>query len=190
MIELVRPKAFVPIHGTFNHLVRHAELARELGIGQVEIFEDGEPLELLPQGGLVRAEPVRHGRVPVDGTTGVSELVLRDRRALRSGFALAVLVLDSERGELVVPPQVVARGVGDERNFPALWALASEAVQESFELCPYKIRRDPQAVRETASRALRRFLARTIDRRPTSLAVVIQIPLENGGPEPVDDEEI
>lgn len=188
MLELVRPRAFVPIHGTFNHLVRHAELARELGTEQVMIFEDGEPVELTEDGRLRRSEPVRSGRVPVDGTMGVSELVLRDRRNLRSGFALAVLALDTERGELVVPPQVVARGVGDERNFPALWSLASEAVAEAVALCPFKVRRDPQAVRETAARALRRFLSRTIDRRPTSLAVVVELPLEGAADDLMEDD--
>jgi len=176
LIKLVKPRAFVPIHGAYHHLVRHAKLARSLGVERVDVIEDGESVELVDGAGLTRGDPVTPtGRVHVDGTMGVSELVLRDRRSLRGGVALAVLALDLERGELVVPPQIVARGVGDERNFPSLWARAGEAVAEAIQLAPEKVRHDPTAVRDTASRALRRFLSRTIDRRPISLAVVVEL---------------
>lgn len=176
LLELVRPKAFVPVHGAYHHLALHAQLGRELGVRDVAVVEDGEPLELSADG-LVRRGTVNVGRVHVDGTMGVSELVLKDRRSLRSGVALAVLVLNLERGELVVPPQIIARGVGDERNFPSLWARASEAVREAVERAPLKIRRDPSAVRDTATRALRRYLSKTIDRRPISLSVVVELQL-------------
>jgi ribonuclease J len=177
LIELLCPRSFVPIHGAFHHLASHAQLARELGVEQVEVTEDGEPLELSANG-LRRLAPVNVGRVHVDGSMGVSELVLRDRRNLRNGVALAVLALDLERGELVVPPQIIARGVGDERNFPALWERASAAVQEAVQLSPLKVRRDPSQLRDTTSRALKRFLSRTIDRRPISLAVVVELSME------------
>lgn len=178
MLELVRPKSFVPIHGTYNHLVRHAELARELGVNEIELFENGEPLSLGAEG-LTRAAPVKSGRVYVDGTMGVSDLVLRDRRNLRSGFAVVVVTMDSERHELLLPPEVVARGVGDERNFPSLWSRASEAVADSVEGSSFKVRSDPLALRDVASRSLKRFLSRTTDRRPTSLAVVVELPHES-----------
>lgn len=177
MIELLQPRAFIPVHGAFHHLALHAALAREIGVGQVEVIEDGEPVELGP-GGLARVDPVDTGRVHVDGSMGVSELVLRDRRSLRNGVALVALALDLERGALVTPPQILAHGVGGEQSFPSLWARASDAVTEAFELMPQKARRDPTAIRDTAARALRRYLSKTMDLHPISLAVVVEIRLE------------
>ena len=182
LLEMVKPRAFIPIHGAYHHLTRHAELAREVGVEQVAVIENGEPVELGAEG-LRRSEPVSTGRVYVDGSMGVSELVLRDRRGLRNGVALAVLALDPERGELVVPPQIIARGVGDERIFPSLWARASEAVREAFEVSSAKVRRNPSAVRDTAKRALSRFLSRTIDRHPIALSAVVEVKLEVQGEE-------
>lgn len=190
LMETVNPRAFVPVHGAFHHLAQHAELAREIGVADIRIVENGEPIELDDQGRLNPVEPVRVGRVHVDGTMGVSELVLRDRRSLRSGVALAILAMDLDRGELVVPPQIVARGVGDERNFPSIWARASDAVREAFELTGQKVRRDPTAIRDVAARALKKFLSRDIDRHPTTLAVVIEIRNDANGAEIVEPEEL
>jgi ribonuclease J len=185
MIELLRPRAFIPVHGSFHHLALHAELARGIGVGRVEVIEDGEPVELGP-GGLTRVEPVEVGRVHVDGSMGVSELVLRDRRSLRNGVALVALAIDLERGVLMTPPQILAHGVGGEQSFPSLWARASDAVAEAFELMIPKARRDPTAIRDTAARALRRYLSKTMDLRPISLAVVVELRLEVP-PEELDD---
>jgi ribonuclease J len=177
LLELVKPRAFVPVHGTYSHLMRHADLAREVGVADIAVTENGEPVELGPDG-LCRCPQVASGRVHVDGTMGVSELVLRDRRNLRNGFAVVVLAVDTERGEIVAPPQVVARGVGDEQDFPALWSSAADAVLEAISSSPARVRHDTLALRDTASRALRRFLSKTLDRRPTALAVVVELSAE------------
>ncbi len=173
MLELIRPKSFIPIHGAYHHMSRHAELAREVGVKDVMVGENGETF-VLRAGGLSRGETVDVGRVHIDGSMGVSENVLRDRRSLRSGIALVVLALDREGG-LVAEPHIVTRGVGDEKNFPALWERSSEAVREAIEASAPRNGADRSAIRDVAIRALQRFLSRTIDRHPVSLAVLVEI---------------
>ncbi len=111
MIELTRPRAFLPLHGTLHHLMRHAELARECGVAEVLVAEDGEVVELRAD-----AAPAKTGRVPVGKVATfaggeLSEEILRERAQLgRSGVLFVSLALDA-RGKVLGVPQVVTRGV-------------------------------------------------------------------------------
>jgi len=111
MIDLIRPSAFVPIHGTLHHLHKHATLAREAGLRQIEVIENGSTLRL-NAGSLSHMDPVPYGRVSVDlGGRALNEETLLDRVELgRQGIALVSLVI-GEGGSLVVPPTVTFRGV-------------------------------------------------------------------------------
>jgi len=119
MIELIRPRAFIPVHGTLAHLQRHAELASEMGVDRVLVVENGQTVRFSPEGGLERGERVTHGRVAIaPGGEPLPVDVLRKRAELgRSGVISVCLTLD-RAGELVGPPSVLSRGVpavdGDE----------------------------------------------------------------------------
>jgi ribonuclease J len=117
MIELVRPRCFVPVHGTLHHLLRHQALAHSLGIGETLVVENGTPV--VCDGEKLGADAeVRHGRVPIAvGGEALDDANLRSRVELaRSGLAVLCVVLD-QHGALAAPPQVSTRGVPavDER---------------------------------------------------------------------------
>jgi ribonuclease J len=111
MIELVRPRCFLPVHGTLHHLLRHQALARGLGIEASLVVENGTPVVCDGQT-LVKGSPVPHGKVMVaKGGEPLSDDALRGRAELgRSGIVVVALALDERRSE-AVSVRVVARGV-------------------------------------------------------------------------------
>lgn len=129
MIEMVRPRAFVPVHGTLHHLMRHAALARGLGVPEVLVAENGEVVELTAD-----RPPEKVGRAPVGrvATYAGDELpdeALRERAALaRAGTAFVSVVLDA-RGAVVARPEVALRGVPLARDEAVIRAAARAAAQ-------------------------------------------------------------
>ncbi|MBI5511992.1 MAG: ribonuclease J [Deltaproteobacteria bacterium] len=180
MLALCRPRFFVPVHGEYRHLVRHAALARDSGVdaARICIVEDGQPVELWGQGAdirLVRGAAVQSGHVFVDGkgVGDVGEIVLRDRRVLaETGMVLCVVIL-REDGTLVGGPDIVTRGVVHVDANQELLGRATEAVR--------KVLGDPGDCRDAANCAekirqtLRRFFRRELDRRPLILPVVMSM---------------
>jgi ribonuclease J len=121
MLNLLRPQYFVPVHGEYRHQHLHAELARQAGIRDEDIFilENGDVLELDAENGEI-VDKVPTGMVFVDGfELGDAEgLVLRDRQQLAGdGILIAVVTIDAQSGVTVAPPELVARGFlhNDER---------------------------------------------------------------------------
>ncbi|HBG21838.1 MAG TPA: ribonuclease J, partial [Peptococcaceae bacterium] len=114
MINLTKPKFFIPIHGEYRHLIKHAQLAKDVGISNENVFvvENGQILEFCSNWGKV-AGRVTAGRVLVDGlgVGDVGNIVLRDRRQLsRDGLVVVVLTLDQNSGEIVAGPDIISRG--------------------------------------------------------------------------------
>lgn len=117
LLSLVKPKFFVPIHGEYRHLSRHAKLARSVGILKENIFvlEDGDILEFSPQSGKVTGK-VASGNVYVDGLSvgDVGGVVLRNRRMLsRDGMVVVIIAVNKQTGRLVGRPDIVSRGFVD-----------------------------------------------------------------------------
>jgi ribonuclease J len=129
MLEMVRPAAFIPVHGTLHHLLRHADVARELGVPDVLVAENGEVVELTAQ-----AAPSKVGRAPVGRVAAFAGVELpddavRERAALgRSGAAFVTVVLDA-RGALATRPEVALRGLPFARDEQLLRAAARAAAQ-------------------------------------------------------------
>jgi ribonuclease J len=111
MIELLRPDKFVPVHGTLHHLMRHAQLARSLGINDVRVVENGRSIRVSDTG-LEADVAVPHGKMAVAlGGSLLNDDELLERAELgRNGIALVTLLLDAD-GKLVLPPRVSTRGV-------------------------------------------------------------------------------
>jgi ribonuclease J len=178
VMNLVRPRHFVPVHGEYRHLVRHLRLAGEVGLGadRCHLLEDGDVLELDGQGAR-RGDRVPSGRVFVDGKGlgDVEDLVLRDRRHLSAdGLVLAVLALSQHSGDLVAGPDLVSHGVVAEDANPEVLARARDAVIEALEAINPESRTDPVEVKEQVRRALRRYFKR-FDRRPVILPFVLEM---------------
>src|SRR6202046_4154592 len=129
MINLVRPKFFIPIHGAYRHLKRHVELASSMGVIEKAILlEDGDVLEM-DQTSAAKAGKVTVGRVCIDSggasTDVVEDLVIRDRKHLsEDGIVLPIIQINKRTGRLENPPEIVMRGTAIAEE-----ALIAEARQ-------------------------------------------------------------
>jgi ribonuclease J len=131
LLNLVKPRFFMPIHGEFRHLSFHAQLAQSVGIPEKNIFllEDGDVLELGQWSGKVDGK-VSSGNVYVDGLSvgDVGTVVLRDRRMLsRDGIVMVIITVNRQTGKLVGRPDIVSRGFVDTRE-------AKDMIEESRDL--------------------------------------------------------
>jgi len=176
MLNLVRPRYFVPIHGEYRYLVRHCRLAREVGLAPDDIFllENGQVLEIDAAGARV-GEPVPAGRVFVDGLGGVEEAVLRDRRHIaEDGVVVAILGVAQHTGELLTGPDLLSRGFLPTTNGEG-FAAAKEAVRLALDELPPESRTDIGRVKEQVRLSLRRYFRRTLGRRPVVLPFVMEM---------------
>ena len=112
MLQLVKPKFFMPVHGEYRHLFMHAQLAVEMGVAPQNTFvtECGSVVELTVKRGQMLGA-VQSGSVMVDGIGDIDDVVLKDRKLLsQDGLVVAVLILDVETGRLLAPPEIISRG--------------------------------------------------------------------------------
>ena len=121
LLNLVKPKFFMPIHGEYRHLSLHARLAQSVGIAKENMFvmEDGDILELGPQTAKITGK-VSSGNVYVDGLSvgDIGGVVLRNRRMLsKDGMVVAIIAVNRQTGKLVGRPDIVTRGFVDTREF-------------------------------------------------------------------------
>ncbi|QBI21268.1 ribonuclease J [Egibacter rhizosphaerae] len=174
--NVVRADGFVPVHGEYRHLVRHAEIARECGTpdDQVFVVSDGERI-VLEDGRLRRGEPFRAGRVFVDGlgVGDVGNAVLRHREQLSSeGVCVAVVVVD-EQSQIVGEPAVTQTGIIYEPEQSTLLEKASRQVGEELERADHA--GDPAQLRRLAVQTLARFWRDEVGRRPVIHAEIVEV---------------
>lgn len=117
LLNLVKPRFFVPIHGEYRHLSLHAKLAQSIGIPQDNTFvlEDGDILELSPNSGKITGK-VTSGNVYVDGLSvgDIGSVVLRDRKMLsRDGIVMVIIAINRQTGKLIGRPDIISRGFVD-----------------------------------------------------------------------------
>ena len=174
MINLIKPRFFVPIHGEYRHLVLHAQMAQQLGIPAKNIFviESGQALEFDGKEGWL-GEEVAGGYVFVDGlgVGDVGQVVLRDRQHLsRDGFLIAVVAVDEKTGELLAEPDIISRGFVYIREAEELIEQAKEQVVIALEKSG-----SPAVVSTKIKETLSEFLYEQTRRRPMILPVVIEV---------------
>ena len=179
MVRLVRPERFVPVHGTYRLLSRHLDHAVAEGVprARCHLLCDGDVLELDDGGARVLPERAPTGRVYAVrdelGQSDVPHLVVQDRRLLaEGGLCLVVLAVSRDSGAVVRGPELFGMGVaGLEEGRPELVAEALAAVET---LSP-AARAAPGEVQEALRTAVRRWFRRTTGRRPSVLAVVLEL---------------
>ena len=112
MLNLTRPKFFIPIHGTLRHLVHHAKLAQSVGVPHGTVMTNGQVAEIDADAIRILDDRVPHGKVFIDSEAEeVPEVVVRDRQHLaEDGFVIVVVALDSN-GRLVRDPEIITRGL-------------------------------------------------------------------------------
>lgn len=180
MIELVRPKYFLPVHGEYRHLVLHRRLAIRKGVDPANAFvlEDGQTIEFLrdEQSGEVVArmgEKLPSGHVFVDGLGigDVGNVVLRDRKHLsENGFIVCILALDEFDGEILYGPEIISRGFVYMRENEDLIKRAQDIVRKTI-----KKRAPQQVMEEKIKDALANFTYKEIGRRPMVLPLVMEV---------------
>ncbi len=177
MLDLVRPRYFVPVHGEYRHLHWHAELAREVSHPPEQIFilEDGDILELRPsEGEVIGRAPA--GRVLVDGkgVGDVGETVLRDRLHLAQGGMVIVVIGFDKNGTVVAGPDLISRGVADPPD-EALFEQARQLIIEVLDGISVEEKTDWALIKQRVRSVLRKFLQKSIERRPMILPVIIEV---------------
>jgi len=181
MLSLVRPRYFVPIHGEYRQLARHAAVARTVSqrrgpTTEVLLLENGDRLCLGSERAVIDGkEPV--GRVLVDATLSgeVADEVLRDRRHLaEDGLVVPVLAIDRQTGALEGAPEIITRGFVME-NAPELLADGARLLSDVMSRASAEERTDRGVIREKVRVELRRFLRKRSGRRPFVLPVIMEI---------------
>jgi ribonuclease J len=178
MLNLVRPRYMVPVHGEYRHLVHHADLARSVGVASNNIFvvENGTVLEFDQVAGRVAGQ-VPWGKVLVDGVGvgDVGHIVLRDRRQLsQDGVLIVVMGIDSQTGELVSGPDVVSRGFVYVRESETLMEEARQRVREVVAGLG-RGRPDWGSIKTAVRDALAKQLFERTRRRPIVLPIVMEV---------------
>ena len=176
MIELVKPRSFVPIHGEFRMLVAHARTAEAAGVSRALVAEDGDVIELRPgELASLAHDRVPSGRVYLDTrlSSGVREETLRDRQLLAEAGMLICLVVLDKNGEVVRPPELLGKGVAglDQTRLAQARGAALAAVQE---LTPLQ-RGDKAQVEEALRRAVRSAWKKNVEKRPQVLPMVVEV---------------
>ena len=179
LLNLVRPKHFVPIHGEFRQLYRHAELARNLhAVGdKVLIAETGDRIQLSQQGAELNGKaPV--GRIFIDegSLDELEEVVVRDRRHLsEDGIVLPILAINKASGKMETQPEIITRGFVFVDEDDTLLEEARGRVLETLEGSSVEERTDWSLIKEKIRIDLRRFLFKQTAKRPLVLPVILEI---------------
>jgi ribonuclease J len=178
MLNLTRPKYFVPIHGEYRQLHRHARLAEESGIApeRILLVEDGDRL-VLGKDRVTRGERIPTGRVFIDTTLEeVEEVLIRDRRHLsEDGIVTAVVVINKATGEVESDPEIVSRGFVLEEEENHLLQRAADVVRSTVGSSTLEERSDTHVIQAKIQTELKRFFRRETGRRPMIIPVVIEI---------------
>src|SRR5437879_6749238 len=120
VLQLVKPKYFIPVHGEFRHLFRHAALAHQLGVvsGEILLVENGQHIEFT-EDGVFRRDPVTAGRVCVDSGSleEIEDVVIRDRKHLsEDGIVVPIIAIDKHTGKMESHSEIVTRGLRNDNR--------------------------------------------------------------------------
>jgi ribonuclease J len=171
LIELLRPRAFMPIHGSFHYLSRHADIAREMGIDEVLVAGNGTWVEVGEKGArAVGVAPV--GRVYLQADREVDETVLRERKQLSETGTVLVSLALSATGNLISKPVVTTYGVIPDTNGRPLLTAASRHLEKALSTLaqPYT----ENALRELVHQSARAFFNSAVGYKPVIVTVVVR----------------
>ncbi len=178
VLQLVKPKYFIPIHGEYRHLFRHAALAHQLGCvsGEILILEDGHTLEFTEDGAF-RRDPVTAGRVCVDSGSleEIEEVVIRDRKHLsEDGVVVPIIAIDKHTGRMESQPEIVTRGMFSDNGTEFL-AGAREVVLKTVEQSNAEEKSDWSVIKEKIRVDLKRYINKQTSKRPLILPVILEV---------------
>jgi ribonuclease J len=178
LLSLIKPRFFVPIHGEYRQLARHARMATLVSPStKVLMAEDGDVLRFDGEGGRV-ADRVSAGRILIDGTrTGeIGDEVLRDRKHLAGdGLVVPVIAVNSQTGTVESAPELITRGLAVDARHAELLREAPDLLIRAIEAAPVEERTDPGLLKERVRQELQRLFRKRAGRRPLVLPVVMEV---------------
>jgi ribonuclease J len=181
ILNLVRPRYFVPIHGEYWQLSRHAALASHLstlGLEETFVLETGQTLEI-DHHGARRGGKVTVGRVCIDSGSideVVEDIVIRDRRHLsEDGFVIPVIAIDKHTGRAEGLPEIVSRGFVALEDGSEMFQQARQVVARTLESSSKEERTDWGVMQEKIRADLKRFLNKQTARRPLIMPVILEV---------------
>jgi ribonuclease J len=179
ILNLVKPEYFIPVHGEYRMLLKHGELAEELGVKKENIFvaENGNVIEFTKEKGCISGK-VPAGRVLVDGlgVGDIGNIVLRDRRQLsQDGILIVVATLNRQATKLLAGPDIVSRGFVYVRESEDLMLEAKRFVQQNLEVSLENGVKDWATLKNNIRDSLGRFLYEKTKRRPMILPIIVEV---------------
>jgi ribonuclease J len=178
LLQLVKPKYFIPLHGEYRHLFRHAALAHSLGVVSEEILliENGHCIEFT-EDGACRRDPVAAGRVCVDSGSleEIEDVVIRDRKHLsEDGVVVPIIAIDKHTGKLESHPEIVTRGLMSD-NGQELIAGARAVILKTVEESNAEEKSDWGVIKEKICVDLKRYISKQTSKRPLILPVILEV---------------
>ncbi|BDV44504.1 ribonuclease J [Geotalea uraniireducens] len=179
MLNLVRPRFFIPVHGEYRHLVKHARLAQLVGVPEERCFVavNGDVISFRDERAAIR-ETVETGRVFIDGKGigDVGAVVLKDRKHLsEDGMVVVIIVISRTSGEIVYGPDIVSRGFVFEDESQEFLDETKKIVLDTLAGLSSETLGDWGEVKLEVRRVLRRFFNKTIERRPVILPLILEM---------------
>jgi len=178
IINLVKPKYFIPIHGEYRQLKLHAEMAAAMhsSVGSVMLIESGDTLEF-DELGARKAGRVNVGRVCIDSgsrTDVVEDLIIKDRRHLsEDGIVLPIIAINKLSGRVETPPEIVTRGfaAGEDGFVDG----ARQLVMQTLESSSAEEKADYGVIKEKIRADLKRYISKQTQKRPLIMPVILEI---------------
>ncbi len=179
MMSIVKPKYFIPLHGEQKHLMKHAELARQMGIPESNILiaDNGSVIEV-SRAALKSTETVQAGRVLVDGlgVGDVGSIVLRDRKHLADdGIIIVAVSIDGVTREVVAGPDVVSRGFVYVKESERLMHDINELVCDILERCFIEGVKDWNTIKTRIKERISRYVSAKTRRSPMILPIIMEV---------------
>ncbi len=177
MLQLTKPRYFIPVHGEYRHLYMHGRLAKEMGVPEDHIFltNCGSVVELSQKRGSITGT-VPSGSVMVDGLGGIDDVVLKDRRLLsQDGLVAAVVILDVENGRMLAAPELISRGFVYMRESEGLIAEAITKLTVEAKRFEGADKSEYGNIKAAIRTSLKGFLRSKTKRTPVILPIVIEI---------------
>lgn len=179
MLNLIKPKYFMPVHGEYRHLVYHSMLAKKTDIPKENIFimKNGDILEITDKEARKNGN-VNSGRTFIDGKgiAGVEEMVLRDRlRLAHDGIVLILLAIEKPSGTIISGPEIISRGFVFEDASQEIINNVKDLLANTIKGLEREIISDSSLLKAKLRSTLKKYLRDTMDRRPMIMPVIIEV---------------
>jgi ribonuclease J len=179
MLNLIKPKYFMPVHGEYRHLIYHSMLAKKTDIPKENIFimNNGDILEITDKEARKNGN-VNSGRIFIDGRGGgdVEEMVLRDRLMLaHDGIVLILLAIAKPSGTIISGPEIISRGFVFEDASQEIINNVKDLIANTIKGLEREVISDSSLLKAKLRSTLKKYLRDTMDRRPMIMPIIIEV---------------